>query len=123
MNLTCFQTFYIHLKVGARVIVRCNINIERVWGNGTIAQVVSLAQNCIVLCQVDKPKVRLALPNFRQLITISGASYHIVRRQFLIMPGYAVIVIDAFTHIQNCNTSLQLLASSTYVCQLHKSVI
>ena len=82
----------LHLKVGARVVVRRNICVERGWVNGTIAQVVSLAQNCIVLCQVDKPKMRLALPRFKQLITISGASYHIVRRQFPVMPGYAVTV-------------------------------
>ena len=67
-----------HLKVGARVVLRCNVNIERGWVNGTIAQIVSLAQNCIVLCQVDKPKERLLLPQFKQLITIAGASYHIV---------------------------------------------
>ena len=52
----------LHLKVGARVVLRRNVNIERGWVNGTIAQVVSLAQNCIVLCQVDKPKERLPLP-------------------------------------------------------------
>ena len=82
----------LHLKVGARVVLRRNVNIERGWVNGTIAQVVSLAQNCIVLCQVDKPKERLPLPRFKQLVTISGASYHIVRRQFPVMPGYAVTV-------------------------------
>ena len=82
----------LHLKVGARVVLRRNVNIERGWVNGTIAQVVSLAQNCIVLCQVDKPKERLPLPRFKQLITIAGASYHIVRRQFPVMPGYAVTV-------------------------------
>ena len=73
-------------------MLRRNVNIERGWVNGTIAQVVSLAQNCIVLCQVDKPKERLPLPRFKQLITISGASYHIVRRQFPVMLGYAVTV-------------------------------
>ena len=82
----------LHLKVGARVVLRRNVNIERGWVNGTIAQVVSLAQNCIVLCQVDRPKERLPLPHFKQLITIAGASYHIVRRQFPVMPGYAVTV-------------------------------
>lgn len=60
--------------------------------NGTIAQIVSLAQNYIVLCQVNKPKERLPLPRFKQLITIAGASYHIVCRQFPVMPGYAVTV-------------------------------
>ena len=53
-------------------------------------QIVSLAQNYIVLCQVDKPKERL--PCFKQLITIGGASYQIVWRQFPVMPGYAVTV-------------------------------
>ena len=82
----------LHLKVGARVVLRRNVNIERGWVNGTIAQVVSLAKNCIVLCQVDRPKERLPLPRFKQLIMISGASYHIVRCQFPVMPGYAVTV-------------------------------
>ena len=82
----------LHLKVGARVLLHHNANIERGWVNGTIVQVVSLAQNCIVVCQVDKPKECLPLPRFKQLITISGASYHIVGRQFPVMPGYAVTV-------------------------------
>ena len=82
----------LYLKVGARVILRRNMNIERGWVNGTIAQIVSVAQNCIVLCQVDKPKERLPLLRFKQLIMIAGTSYHIVRRQFPVMPGYAVTV-------------------------------
>ena len=82
----------LHLKVGARVLLRRNVNIEHGWVNRTIAQVVSLAQNCIVVCQVDKPKEQLPLPRFKQLITISGASYHIVRHQFPVLPGYAVTV-------------------------------
>ena len=80
----------LHLKVGAKVVLRRNENIERGWVNGTIAQVVSFAQNCIVLCQVDKPKECLPLPHLIQLVTISGASYHAVRCQFPVMPGYAV---------------------------------
>ena len=64
----------LHLKVGARVLLHHNVNIEHGWVNGTIVQVVSLAQNCIVVCQVDKPKECLPLPRFKQLITISGAS-------------------------------------------------
>ena len=38
------------------------------------------------------PKEHLPLPRFKQLITISGASYHIVRCQFPVMSGYAVTV-------------------------------
>ena len=85
----------LHLKVGARVVLRRNVNIECGWMNGTIAQVVSLAQNCIVLCQGDKPKECLPLPCFNQLVTISGASYHIVRHQFPVMPGYAVVLLNS----------------------------
>ena len=70
----------LHLKVGVRVIVWCNINIEHVWVNGTIAQVVSLAQNCIVLCQVDKSKVCLSVslvsaPVGRRKNTTSASCY------------------------------------------------
>ena len=82
----------LHLEVGARVVVRRNINVQRGWLNGTIAQIILLATNCIVLCQVDKPGQCLALPRFKQIIKIAGASYHIVRRQFPVIPGYAVTV-------------------------------
>ena len=69
-----------------------NVNIDHGWVNKTIAQVVSLAQNCIVLCQVDKPKEHLLLPRFKQLITIAGASYHNVRQQLYVKPAHAVTV-------------------------------
>ena len=36
--------------------------------------------------------MQLPLTRFKQLINIAGASYHIVRRQFPVMPGYAVTV-------------------------------
>ena len=82
----------LYSKVGARVVLCYNVNIERGWVNSTNAQILSLAQNSIVLCQVDKPKEYLSLPRFKQLITIAGASYHIVRHQLPVMPGYAVTV-------------------------------
>ena len=69
-----------------------NVNIDHGWVNRTIAQVVSLAQNCIVLCQVDKPKEHLLLPHFKQLITIAGASYHNVCQQLYVKPALAVTV-------------------------------
>ena len=103
----------LHLKVRARVVLHHNVSIECVPVNGTMAQVVSLAQNCIVLCQVDKPKECLPLPHFKQLITNSGASCHIVRCQILVMPGYAVTVhrVHNMTVEQGCGTPLQTIAS------------
>ena len=44
----------LHLKVGARVVVRRNINVQRGRVNCTIAQILSFATNCIVLCQKMK---------------------------------------------------------------------
>ena len=78
--------------MGARVVVRRNINVDHGWVNGTIAQIVSLNTNCIVLCQIDNPKERLALPRFKQIIQVGGSSYYIVRRHFPVIPGYAVTV-------------------------------
>ena len=93
------------------MLLRRNVNIERGWVNRTIAQVVSLAQNCIVVCQVDKPKEWLPLPRFKQLITISGASYHIVRYQFPVIPGYAVTVhrVQGMTARQTVKKAVVLL--------------
>ena len=68
----------LHLKVGARVVVRRNITLDHGWVNGTIAQIVSLNTNCIVLCQIDNPKERLALPCFKQIIQVGGSSCYIV---------------------------------------------
>ena len=42
-------TDILHLIVGARVLLQRNVNTERGCVNETIAQVVSLAQNCIVV--------------------------------------------------------------------------
>ena len=39
----------LHLIVGARVLLRCNVNTKRGCVNETIAQVVSPVQNCIVV--------------------------------------------------------------------------
>ena len=82
----------LRLKEGVRVVVRRNINVDHGWVNGTIAQIVSLNTNCIVLCQIENPKECLALPRFKQIIQVGGSSYYIVRRQFPIIPGYAVTV-------------------------------
>ena len=45
------------LKVGACVVLRRNINIERGWVNGTLAVVTSLHPSCIVVAsaQVSRP--------------------------------------------------------------------
>ena len=39
------------LKLGARVILRRNINVDGGWVNSTLASVVAMRENCTVTCK------------------------------------------------------------------------
>ena len=80
------------LKVGARVVLRRNLNIEGGWVNGTLAVVTHLHDNCIIIRKLTNPSQRYPIPRFRQRITIPGASYSIMRQQFPLQLAYAVTV-------------------------------
>ena len=82
----------LQLKVGARVILRRNIDIDAGWVNGTLAVVTALYQNCVVIQKMSNPSQRIPVPRFRQRIDINGASYSILRHQFPIQLAYAVTV-------------------------------
>ena len=58
------------LKVGARVVLRRNLNIEGGWVNGTLAVVTHLHDNCIIIQKLANPSHRYPIPRFRQKITI-----------------------------------------------------
>ena len=77
------------LKVGARVVLRRNINIEGGWVNGTLAVVISLHPSCVVIAN---PAPKYPVPRFRQRIEIRGASYSILRQQFPLQLAYGVTV-------------------------------
>ena len=80
------------LKVGARVVLRRNIDIDSGWVNGTLAVVTALTDNCIVVRKLTNTAHRYPVPRFRQKIEIRGASYSIMRQQFPIQLAYGVTV-------------------------------
>ena len=80
------------LKVGARVVLRRNINIDGGWVNGTLAVVTSLHPSCIVIAKLANPAHKHPVPRFRQRIEIRGASYSILRQQFPLQLAYGVTV-------------------------------
>ena len=82
----------LQVKVGARVILRTNSDIEAGWVNGTLAVVIALYPNCIVIQKAANPSDRLPVPPFRQRLEIAGASYTILRQQFPLLLVYAVTV-------------------------------
>ena len=80
------------LKVGARVVLRRNMNIEGGWVNGTLAVITSLHPSCIVVVKLANPTHKYPVPRFRQRIEIRGASYSILRQQFPLQLAYGVTV-------------------------------
>ena len=62
------------------------------WVNGTLATVVALHANCIVIQKMAAPSERLPVPRLRQRLDIQGASYSILRQQFPLQLAYAVTV-------------------------------
>ena len=80
------------LKVGARVVLRRNINIDGGWVNGTLAIVTSPHPSCIVVAKLANPSHKYPVPRFRQRIEIRGASYSILRQQFPVQLAYGVTV-------------------------------
>ena len=82
----------LQLKVGARVILRRNMDIDTGWVNGTLTVVTALYQNCVVVQKMSNPSLRIPVPHFRQWIQINGASYSILRHQFPFQQAYAVTV-------------------------------
>ena len=80
------------LKLGAQVILCHNIDVDGGWVNGTLASVVAMHENCIVICKMNKPSDRYPVPRFRQKFEIPGCSYSILRTQFPLQLAYAVTV-------------------------------
>ena len=66
------------LELGARVILCRNINVDGGWVNGTLASVVAMHENCIVICKINKPSDHYPVPRFRQKFEIPGCSYSIL---------------------------------------------
>ena len=80
------------LKIGARVVLRRNLDIKGGWVNGTLAVVTHLHDNCIIVQKLSNPFHRHPIPRFCQRIEVHGASYTIMRQQFPLQLAYAVTV-------------------------------
>ena len=82
----------LELKPGVRVILRRNVNIEGGWVNGTLAVVIALHKQCLVLQKMTCSSHRLPITRFKQKFEIPGAAYTIMRQQFPLQLAYAVTV-------------------------------
>jgi ATP-dependent DNA helicase PIF1 len=96
------------LKVGARVVLRRNLDIESGWVNGTLAVVTHLHDNCIIVQKLSNPSHRHPIPRFRQKIEIRGASYTIMRQQFPLQLAYGVTV----HRVQGCTVQKAIVVLS-----------
>ena len=98
------------LKVGARVVLRRNMNIEGGWVNGTLAVITSLHPSCIVVVKLANPTHKYPVPRFRQRTEINGASYSILRQQFPLQLVYGVTV----HRVQGCTVQKACLGESFF---------
>ena len=96
------------LKIGARVVLRRNLDIEGGWVNGTLAVVTHLHDNCIIVQKLSNPSYRHPIPRFRQRIEVHGASYTIMRQQFPLQLAYAVTV----HRVQGCTVQKAIVCLS-----------
>ena len=79
------------LKVGARVLLLKNIDVENGWVNGTRATVVRILSDCIFIKHMKKGSI-LPLSRFRQNLTHRAWTGTTVRQQFPLVLGWAVTV-------------------------------
>ena len=96
------------LKVGARVVLRRNLDIAAGWVNGTLAVVTHLHDNCIIVRKLTNPSHKHPIPRFRQRIEIRGASYTIMRQQFPLQLAYGVTV----HRVQGCTVQRAIVCLS-----------
>ena len=96
------------LKIGARVVLRRNLDIEGGWVNGTLAVVTHLHDNCIIIQKLSNPSHRHPIPRFHQRIEVHGASYTIMRQQFSLQLAYAVTV----HRVQGCTVQKAIVCLS-----------
>ena len=112
----------LQLKVGARVILRRNMDIDAGCVNGTLAIVTALHQNRVVIQKMSSPTQRIPIPRFSQRIEINSASYSILRRQFPLQLAYTISVhrIQGLTVqkaiVCHCMSKFQIFCFRTSVC-------
>ena len=97
------------LKVGARVVLHKNIDIDSDWVNGALAVVTALTDNCTVVHKLTNSAHQYPVPRFRQRIEIREALYSIMHQQFPIQLAYGITV----HHAQGCTVQKAIVCLNT----------
>ena len=79
------------LKVGARVVLTKNIDVEQGWLNGTIPNVVSILQNYITIENVKTGR-KTVVTRMKQSLSFPGSTVQFVCTQFPLLLGWALTV-------------------------------
>jgi len=77
------------LKIGAKVLLTKNLDVENGWTNGTMATVIAITGDCIILEHVTTKK-RRAIGRVMQQLVIRGGIYTIIRCQLPCILGFAI---------------------------------
>ena len=73
-----------------KVMLLRNINVHQGWINGTVATVTKICDNYVVI-RNDKG-VELPIHRFTENKRIKGVQYEISRKQFPLIPAYALTI-------------------------------
>ncbi|SAM02760.1 hypothetical protein [Absidia glauca] len=78
----------LHLKIGARVMMLHNYDVEGGWVNGTLCTVLSMETDTIIVCKVDHPDSIFPVTGITRTVPMSSYS----RCQFPLTLGWALTI-------------------------------
>ena len=81
----------LHLKVGARVVLLKNMDVENGWVNGTLCTVTTLADHYIIVQSLSSKKF-IIVRRVKQYLQYKHATSVIIRHQFPLCLGWALTV-------------------------------
>ena len=81
----------LHLKVGARVVLLKNMDVENGWVNGTLCTVTTLSDHYIIVQSLSTKKF-IVVRRVKQYLQYKHATSVIIRHQFPLCLGWALTV-------------------------------
>ncbi len=79
------------LKVGARVVLAKNVDVENGWLNGTLATVLKIHNNSVTIQNIKNGRKTL-ITKARQNLGFKGCSAQFIQTQFPLILGWALTV-------------------------------